>query len=167
MKNILLLVLPWLCVNTLYAQQTKSFTISGKIKTESVITADSLKQYTVKNLGSINITNHAGVFKHTDKGLYGILLKDILKHTDFNVDSPRLLSEFYISCIAADGYKVVYSWNELFNTETGNNVFIITEKNGIKADAMPESIQMVSMRDFKTGRRYLHHLTSIVVGRVE
>ncbi|MEO6499513.1 MAG: molybdopterin-binding protein [Mucilaginibacter sp.] len=168
MKNILLLfLLSCTCVNLLCAQQTNSFTISGKVKKESIITADSLKQYTVKTLGSINITNHAGVFKHKDEGLKGVLLKDILSHTIFDANNPQKLSEFYITCIAADGYKVVYSWNELYNTETGNNVFILTEKNGIKQDAMPESIQMVSMLDLKTGRRYLHNLSKVVVGRVE
>jgi len=40
------------------------------------------------------------------------------------------------------------------------------EKDGIKADKMPESIQMTSTLDFKTGRRYLHNLEKIVVGEV-
>ena len=42
---------------------------------------------------------------------------------------------------------MVYSWNELYNTEVGNHVFILTEKNGIKADKMPESLQMSSAAD--------------------
>ncbi|RYD92731.1 MAG: molybdopterin-binding protein [Sphingobacteriales bacterium] len=168
MKNILLLLLiSCSAISGAFAQQTKSFSISGKVKKESTITIDSLKQYTAKDLGSINITNHKGDFKHKDDELQGVLLKDILSHTVFDVASPKLLSEFYFICIASDGYKVVYSWNELYNTETGNTVFIITEKNGIKLDAMPESIQMVSMQDFKTGRRYLHNLSKIVVGRAE
>ncbi|HWZ17146.1 MAG TPA: hypothetical protein VNW95_18040 [Mucilaginibacter sp.] len=145
-------------------QQTLSFTISGKIKKESVITMDSLSSYPLKSIGDIKVTNHLGEFKHQDDQLKGVLLKDILSHSELMANSPKLFSRFYFVCVGADGYKVVYSWNELFNTETGNHVFIIMEKNGIKAGKMPESIQMTSITDFKTGRRYLHNLDKIIVG---
>lgn len=127
---------------------------------------DSLNSYPLKTIGDIKVTNHLGEFKHQDDQLKGVLLKDILIHSELLASSPKLFSRFYFVCVGADGYKVVYSWNELFNTETGNHVFIIMEKNGIKAGKMPESIQMTSMTDFKTGRRYLHNLDKIIVGEV-
>jgi len=147
-------------------KQTLSFSISGKVKNSSVITLDSLNSYPVKVIGDIKVTNHLGEFKHEDDQLKGVLLKDILIHTLLNASSPKLYSRFYFACVGNDGYAVVYSWNELFNTEVGNHVFILMEKDGIKADKMPESIQMTSTLDFKTGRRYLHNLEKIVVGEV-
>jgi len=128
---------------------------------------DSLKQYTIQTIGDIKITDHLGAFKHQDDQLKGILLKDILSHTTFDVTSPKLLSTFYFQCVGVDGYKVVYSWNEIFNTEVGNHVYIIMEKNGIKAPDMKESLQMTSAADFKTGRRYLHNLDKIIVSTVQ
>ncbi|MVN23358.1 molybdopterin-binding protein [Mucilaginibacter arboris] len=142
---------------------TNSFLISGKVNKAVTITMDSLKQYPVKEMGSFKITNHLGEFKHQDEHLKGVLLKDVLSHTIFAVGSPKLLSELYFVCTAADGYKVVYSWNELYNTAVGDQVFIITEKNGTKAVQLPENIQMASMTDFKTGRRYMHNLSRITV----
>jgi hypothetical protein len=146
---------------------THQFTISGKVKNGSVINMDSLGHYTPVVIGDIKVTNHLGEFKHKDGQLKGILLKDILSHTVFDTPSPKLLSAFYFTCVGADGYKVVYSWNELYNTEVGDHVYIITEKNGVKADQLPESIQMTSMMDVKTGRRYLHNLDKIIVSQVE
>ncbi len=143
---------------------TYNFFISGKVKKESVITMDSLSHYPLKEIGNLKVTNHLGEFKHEDEHLKGILLKDVLSHTAFDVGNPKLMSELYFVCSGADGYKVVYSWNELYNTEVGDHVFIIMEKNGIKAAKMPENIQMASMMDFKTGRRYLHNLSRIVIG---
>jgi len=148
-------------------KQTLSFTISGQVKNGSVITMDSLNSYPIQAIGDIKVTDHTGAFKHQDDQLKGVLLKDILSHTVLNANSPKLFSRFYFACIGNDGYAVVYSWNELFNTDVGNHVFILMEKNGIKADKMPESIQMSSTTDFKTGRRYLHNLDKIVVGEVE
>jgi len=146
---------------------THQFTISGKVKNGSVITMDSLEKYRSVVIGDINVTNHLGDFKHKDEQLKGVLLKDILSHTVFDTPSPKLLSAFYITCVGADGYKVVYSWNELYNTEVGNHVYIIMEKNGVKAAQMPESIQMTSVMDMKTGRRYLHNLDKIVISEVQ
>ena len=94
------------------------------------------------------------------------MLKDILSHSELAATSPKLFSRFYFICIGSDGYQVVYSWNELFNTEIGDNVYILMEKNGVKADKMPESLQMASMLDFKTGRRFLHNLDKIIVSEV-
>ncbi|MFA6083717.1 hypothetical protein [Mucilaginibacter sp.] len=168
MKKLILLFL--ICSGAAFAQeknqQTQKFAITGDVEKESVITLDSLKQYTIKPIGDINVTDHTGAFKHKDDELRGILLKDILSHTKFKTTSPKLLSRFYLVCTGADGYKVVYSWNELFNTVVGDHVFIIMEKNGVKVDKMPESIQMTSANDFKTGRRYLHNLDKIVVMQV-
>ncbi len=148
-------------------KRTNSFSISGKVNKTVVITMDSLKQYPLKEMGDFKITNHLGAFKHEDEHLKGVLMKDVLSHTVFAVSNPKLLSQLYFVCFGADGYKVVYSWNELYNTPVGEQVFILMEKNGKKAEQLPENIQMASMLDFKTGRRYLHNLSKIVVGQVQ
>jgi hypothetical protein len=169
MKKLLIWLI--LCGNIALAQeplkQTLNFSISGKVNKESVITMDSLNSYPVNVIGDIKVTDHTGTFKHEDDQLKGVLLKDILSHTQVAANSPKLFSRFYFACTGNDGYVVVYSWNELFNTEVGNHVFIIMEKNGIKTNKMPESIQMTSATDFKIGRRYLHNLEKIVVGEAQ
>jgi hypothetical protein len=170
MKKLLVILL--LCSSAAIAQQaplsqTLKFTITGKVKTESVITLDSLNAYPLVDIGSIKVTDHTGAFKHQDDQLKGVLLKDILNHSTWTLASPHLFSSLYFVCTGSDGYKVVYSWNELFNTEIGDHVYIILEKNGVKADKLQTSLQMVSMLDSKTGRRYLHNLDKIVVGVAE
>jgi hypothetical protein len=168
MKKLLVLFL--LFSSAAFAQetvtQTHQFKITGKVKAESVITMDSLYIFPLKEIGNIKVTDHTGAFKHQDDQLKGVLLKDILNHSTWLL-TPHLFSSMYFTCVGIDGYKVVYSWNELFNTEIGDNVYIVMEKNGIKADKLPSSIQMVSMLDYKTGRRYLHNLDKIVVSIAE
>jgi hypothetical protein len=162
----LLLFLFLLPAFTTFAQDqyktTHQFSITGKIKNPTVITLDSLNHYTAQTVGDISVTDHTGAFKHKDVQLKGVLLKDILSHIVIDA-IPHLYSGFYFTCVGSDGYKVVYSWNELFNTEVGNHVYILTEKNGVSLDKLPESVQMASPTDMKTGRRYLHNLDKIVV----
>lgn len=172
MKNITLALAFSLIAIAAFAQDkfgpvTHQFSITGKIKNPSVITMDSLAKYNIVPIGGMAVTDHTGALKHTDADLKGILLKDILSHTIIDAKGPHFYSAYYFTCVGSDGYKVVYSWNELFNTEVGNHVFIIMEKNGVTADKLPESIQMASMMDMKTGRRYLHNLAKIIVSEAK
>ncbi|MGZ8518349.1 MAG: hypothetical protein ACXWWD_13410 [Chitinophagaceae bacterium] len=77
------------------------------------------------------------------------------------------MSEFYITCIASDNYKVVFSWNEIFNSDTGDQLLIITEGNGQKGDEMADSIALLSPSDRATGRRYVKGLQKIVIEQVK
>jgi hypothetical protein len=95
------------------------------------------------------------------------LLKDISEKAGIDVSSPKLLSEFYFTCIASDNYKVVFSWNEIFNSAIGAQVMIITESNGQKGDQMEDRIALLSPSDRATGRRYVKGLQKIVIGQVK
>ena len=94
--------------------------MNGKIKAPQTIRIEDLKKYKVSHLGDVSITNHKGEIHGTAKNLSGVLLKEILESIPLDTDNPKQFSEYYFVCRGSDGYKVVYSWNELFNTSTGN-----------------------------------------------
>ena len=168
-KPFLLLI--FISVQFAFAQRkvepTDQFTISGKVKTELKFTLADLESYETKVIPDIMVTNNSGEVKSTAKGLKGIPLKIILEKLEFPIEKPKELNEFYFTFIASDGYKVVFSWNEVFNTETGNNIYIVTEKDGKKIKEMEDRILIVTTTDFKTGRRHIKGLEKIVVSRVE
>ncbi|MBS1681173.1 MAG: molybdopterin-binding protein [Bacteroidetes bacterium] len=144
---------------------TDYFTISGEVNSPVTISIPDLKKWKEVAIGDLTITNHLGAKRSESKGLKGILLKDILKTVEMKADNPKIMSEFYFIFIASDGYKVVYSWNELFNTTIGDSVYLITEKNGKTISEMDDSILVVSTKDFKTGRRNLKGLITIEIKR--
>lgn len=74
-----------------------------------------------------------------------------------------MLSEFYVTCIASDGYKAVFSLNELSNTVVGDSVLIFTEEADINAQQVPERITLLSAADSATGRRYIKGLQKIII----
>ncbi|HMO62138.1 MAG TPA: hypothetical protein PKC39_07815 [Ferruginibacter sp.] len=146
-------------------QPSDSIIISGSITNETVIPLASLSKFITHEIGDFVVTNHLGEKKSTLKGLKGVLLKELLAGVDITVESPKQLSEFYFVFAATDGYKVVYSWNEIFNNPAGNNIFVVTEKEGIKATVMSERILMLNSADEKTGRRLIKALQRIEVRR--
>lgn len=117
-------------------------------------------------IDDIVITNHLGEKKGTASGLWGIPIKDIFKTVQFNADNPKLLSTYYFVFVASDGYNVVYSWNEIFNTLTGENTYIIVQKDNKQLSDMEDRILAVTRTDFRTGRRFIKGLSKIIVQKV-
>lgn len=141
--------------------------ISGEVAHELKFTMADLEKMPSKKIDDIVITNHLGEVRGTAKNLKAVPLKIILDKIEFKAESPKVLSEFFLTFIATDNYKAVYSWNEIFNTTTGDNIFLITEKDGKKLSEMPERILVITASDQKTGRRNIKGLNKIVVSRVE
>lgn len=170
MKKLCLLLLFVFIYGGTFAQKTitptSSFTVSGAVKTEITITLRALDTFKQVSVGDVAVKNHLGESKFTLKNMKGILLKNVLKNVAYTAETPKLLSEFYFTCIASDGYKVVFSWNELYNTEIGDHVYIIMEENGEKAAASEDRIALISTSDLNTGRRYVKSLSKIIVNRV-
>ncbi len=146
---------------------TTSFVISGDVKAPATVLIADLKKWKEFSIGDVIITNHLKEKKSEANELKGVLLKDVLSAVEINSESPKVLSEYYFTCKANDGYTVVYSWNELFNTSVGDSVYIITEKEGKQATTMNDSILMLSPKDFATGRRHVKALQSIEVKRAK
>lgn len=165
------IILLMICTIPCFAQEkncsTEQFIIKGAIKNEITISFSSLDSFTVTEIPDVIITNHLGEKRSEAKKMKGVLMKDILQKALINVESPKQLSEFYFVFQACDGYKIVYSWNEIFNTETGNHIFWVTEKNGSRGKDLKEKMLTITPTDFKTGRRYIKGLSSITINRVQ
>ena len=95
-----------------------------------------------------------------------VALLYILQKLNITATSPKLLSEYYFVFRGSDGYAVVYSWNEIFNTDIGNSIFIVTEADNKKLTESTDRIFLISTRDFKTGRRHIKGLKSIEIKRI-
>jgi hypothetical protein len=146
---------------------TEQFTVEGDIRKTLVFNLSDAGSFKTFAHDSVVIYNHLHQRKSVIKNIRGILLKDVLDRAEINVTSPKLLSEYYIICIASDDYKVVFSWNEIFNSDAGKHILVITEADSKKAADMPERIAILSPTDHATGRRFVQGLTKIVIERVK
>lgn len=145
---------------------TDAFKVTGLVKNELKLTIKDLLRFKSDSLGTVVITNKHGEQKSISRQIRGVLLKTILDSAAIAVDKPKEYSEVYITLIASDDYKNVYSWNELFNNEVGNHVYIITEMDGVTIDQMKDRILVMSLSDIKSGSRHLKGLASIDVRKV-
>jgi len=112
---------------------TDSIRIFGMIDSIFTVSFEEIARNDKSDLENFKVTNHRGEFKKEYKNVKGVKLLKILEKIKIGVGKPRELSEYYLIFKASDGYAVVFSWNEIFNTEIGQSLYIVTEVDGKKS----------------------------------
>ena len=144
-------------------QPTSSFIITGLVKHSLTIDMATISKYPEVAIGDMQVKNQRGEDKPVEKGMRGVLFKTILDSAGFDVSRPKELNGLYLLLIASDGYKNVYSWNELFNDTLGDHVFIVTEKEGRRMEQVDGGVLVICTADINTGRRHLKGLKEVKV----
>ncbi|MDI3320541.1 molybdopterin-binding protein [Pinibacter soli] len=144
-----------------------SIVVKGNIKAQMVITPASLSAYKKVTLGNVVIKNHEGKPKDTLMNVRGVLLKDLLAKAELDESGFKRFSEFCIVVKCTDDYTVVYSWNELFNSPTGDATYIVTDKDGQQLSQMKDKIAIITPSDYNTGRRFTKSVSSIEIKRIQ
>jgi hypothetical protein len=162
-----LLVLFVVLSTAVNAQDLKNtITIEGRVKNRKVYTYDELTRMPQVQLDSLQVYSHTMVLHGTARHIKGVLLKEVLKTIEIDAETPKLLSEYYIVCMSTDNYKVVFSWNEIFNSPTGDRLMIALEKDGQAASAHKDGIVLVTPTDRATGRRFVKEFNKVIIQRV-
>lgn len=147
-------------------ETTNQFVINGLVETPLIVTYQDLEKEIPFDLGNFKITNHAGEFRREYKNVKGILLLTFLKKVKIVSPSPKELSEYYFVFKASDGYTVIASWNEVFNTEIGNSFYLVVEADNTNLQNNAEKILLIATKDIQTGRRHIKCLQNIEVKRI-
>ncbi|MFN8278880.1 MAG: hypothetical protein U0V49_01205 [Saprospiraceae bacterium] len=167
-KFYLLLIL--LISQSIYAQNDKSvtneFIITGKVKNERKVTISDLQQFPTISINDIN-TSCTPKKEEKTKSVKAVLLKNVLDSVQFDYQVKRNLGHYYFLFVSADGYKIVFSFNEIYNTEIGNNLYIVTELDGKKIEDLDSRILVLSTKDIRGGSRNIKGLSKIVVCKAE
>lgn len=170
--SIVLILLTLLSNGMLQAQKVKiepsdSLRVFGEVEKPITFFLEDLMKCVSIQLDDLVIVNHNGEVKDTLTGLFGVPLKYVLKDIQYLSEKPKNLNELYFVFTATDGYKVVFSWNEIYNSDVGNNLFFITAMEEKKLHALDQRIMFVSTTDLITGRRFIKGLASIEIRRAD
>ena len=147
-------------------QFTSEFKITGMVKKEKTISLSDLKQYPAIELNDVNVSCSPKQ-ENRVSGINVVLLKNILDSVSFQYEKSRMLNQYYFLFVASDGYKMVFSFNEIYNTEIGKNLFLVTEMSGKPIADMDNRIMIITTKDFKGGSRNMKWLEKIIVCKAE
>lgn len=67
---------------------------------------------------------------------------------------------------SAEGYRALFSWNELFNTPVGAGVMVAFTPPGLPVHAHRGAFSLISRHDLHTGPRYVRQLAFVEVVRL-
>lgn len=96
----------------------------------------------------------------------GVTLRALLDRAQVISKNHNDMKKMVIIATASDGYAVVYSWSEVFNTPIGEGVLIFFEKDGQALADDEGRIAMISTKDLRTGPRHVRWLKQIEIKKI-
>lgn len=142
---------------------TTAIRITGHVRQPLVIPLAELGRMETEEVTDLPIFCSSGTPKGTIARCRGVLLENLIRKADVIKAEDNDTKRMFIVVSADDGYKVVFSWQEIFNTPVGGGVMILIEKEGrclCREGGRPE---LLSAEDYYTGARYVKRLKTIEV----
>ncbi len=145
---------------------TTSVTVSGAVEHQLALGVDELRGFPPQQVGELPLVCQSGANVGKLENLKGVLLRDILEKAVVKAPGHNDTKKMVIIASASDGYKVVFSWSEVFNSPVGEGVIVFFEKDGLPLADDNGRIAMVSTRDTRTGAREVKWLQGIEVRKI-
>ena len=140
--------------------------INGLVKTPLVLDVNALKQFPHQVTQRVAINTMKGEVRTEPTDFKGVRLIDMLNQAEIIRLDHNDVKKMAIIATASDGYKAVFSWNELFNSANGQGVIIIYQRDGLPLDEKAGQIALISTRDLATGPRFVKWIKEINVLKV-
>ena len=145
---------------------TEQITISGAVENKLSLNVDDLRKFPLHRVGEANLICQSGAEMEKLKNIVGVRLTDILEKAKIITREHNDPKKMIVIASASDGYKVVFSWTELFNSSLGEGVIVFFERDGAPLNDVEGRLAMVSVHDTRTGPRHVRWLKDIEVIKV-
>lgn len=145
---------------------TERVSVTGAVQHALTLKVDDLRKFPPQQVGEMPLICQSGANMGKLENFKGVLLRDILNKAELVSREHNDFKKLVIIATASDGYKAVFSWNELFNSKLGDGVLVFFEKDGKLLGDDEGRIAMVSSQDTRTGPRHVKWLQSIEVRRI-
>jgi len=146
---------------------TQVVVIGGRVQHSLTLSPQALAEFPVQTPPEIPIRDRDGKTIRILKAYAGVKLVDLLDKAAFVVNDHNDLKKTLIVAIASDGYKVIFSWSELYNTSVGNGVLVLYAKDGKPLGEDEGRIALISVNDLHTGARHVRWLKTLQILNID
>jgi len=126
--------------------------VSGAVKNALTLKVDDLKAFPAAQIETVSVTRREGD-KPLASTVRGVRLTAVLDRAGLAGSDQNQWKHTIVLVTATDGYQVVFSWSELFNTDVGAGALVVFERDGQPLADREGRIALVSARDTRTGPR--------------
>jgi DMSO/TMAO reductase YedYZ molybdopterin-dependent catalytic subunit len=138
--------------------------ISGVVAQPLTLDAAALRQFPADQIVELRLPGReAGA---PPSVLRGVRLRALLERAQIKMADHNTVKKLAIIASAADGYKVVFSWSELFNAALGDSVLVLFERDGKPLAPAEGPLALISGQDIRTGPRHVKWLQSVEVRQI-
>lgn len=137
--------------------------VSGEVEASIMLTIDDLKKLPEKHINDVRSIEQDGRREERTRRYVGVLLRDVLDLAKLVERQPRGLRKSVVIATARNGYKVVFSWAELYLSPIGDGALIVYERDGAPLLDSEGPLALVSLKDTRPGPRHVKWLQSIEV----
>ena len=137
--------------------------VTGRVVTPLVLNMADILAMETEEFKDLFIVCGTGEPRDTIRHCRGVLMEKIIQKADILKGEHNDTKKMFIVATAADGFKVVFSWQEIFNTPIGGGVAVLTEKDGSPLEKKRNRIDLISAQDYFAGSRYVRDLKQIEV----
>ena len=138
-------------------------TVTGRVTSPLVLDMEELRSMDTEEIADLKIICGDGDPKGNIRNCKGVLLENIIRMADVIKEEHNDTKKMFVVVSAHDGYKAVFSWQEIFNTAVGGGVMILLERDGKPLDGEKGELELISGEDYFTGSRYVKGLKNIEV----
>jgi len=141
--------------------------VTGRVSKPLELGMEELRAMETEEIAELGIICGDGDPKGSIRNCKGVLLDKILGMADVIKMEHNDTKKMFIVVSAHDGYKTVFSWQEIFNTAVGGGVMVLLERDGEPLDGDRGQLELISAEDYFTGSRYVRGLRDIEVVLVQ
>ncbi len=135
--------------------------ITGRVKEELVLSIEELCGMETEEAKDIAVNCGEGTPVGRIESCRGVLLENVIGKAAVLKEDHNDTKKMFIVASASDGYKAVFSWQEIFNTPIGGGVMVLIERDGKSFCA--GGLALISLQDYFSGPRYVRSLETIEV----
>jgi DMSO/TMAO reductase YedYZ molybdopterin-dependent catalytic subunit len=137
--------------------------VGGNVERVLVLSVEDLQRIPVQHLEERRIVGAPGNGTESLRRFTGCRLRDVLDAAVLTERTRRDLRRSYVVAAASDGYEVVFSWGELYNSPAGDGVLVVYAIDGAPLPDGEGRIALVSLNDTRPGPRHVKWLARIDV----
>ena len=136
-------------------------TITGRVSAPITFSLADLQSMPQSDLDDQALVCGSGEPLGRTGRLRGVPLADIVNLAPVIVSEHNDTKKMYLVAQADDGYKTVFSWQELFNSDNGPGIVVLLERDGRPLGEGEARIDLISSRDHLSGPRYVKRLSRV------
>jgi hypothetical protein len=145
---------------------TTSVSVTGAVEQTLTLGVEDLRAFPTQKVNEVPLVCQSGANLGKLENFKGVRLRDIIEKAKVVAPGHNDVKKMVVIAAASDGYKVVFSWSEIFNSPVGDGVYVFFEKDGMPLADDEGRIAMISTKDLRTGPRHVKWLKDIEVRKI-